>query len=68
MLLQGKVAVVSGLGPGMGRDIALALARALVDCCVHGPARYARAGAAPPSELGRAVRTRMPPPSPRTVR
>lgn len=27
MLLQGKVAVVSGLGPGMGRDISLALAR-----------------------------------------
>ncbi len=26
-LLAGKVAVVSGLGPGMGRDIALALAR-----------------------------------------
>jgi NAD(P)-dependent dehydrogenase (short-subunit alcohol dehydrogenase family) len=27
MLLEGKVAVVSGLGPGMGRDISLALAR-----------------------------------------
>ena len=27
MLLEGKVAVVSGIGPGMGRDIALALAR-----------------------------------------
>lgn len=27
MLLEGKVAIVSGLGPGMGRDIALALAR-----------------------------------------
>jgi len=26
MLLEGKVAVVSGLGPGMGRDISLALA------------------------------------------
>lgn len=27
MLLEGKVAIVSGVGPGMGRDIALALAR-----------------------------------------
>lgn len=27
MLLEGKVALVSGIGPGMGRDIALALAR-----------------------------------------
>ncbi len=27
MLLEGRVAVVSGIGPGMGRDIALALAR-----------------------------------------
>jgi NAD(P)-dependent dehydrogenase (short-subunit alcohol dehydrogenase family) len=27
LLLEGKVAVVSGLGPGMGRDISLALAR-----------------------------------------
>ncbi len=27
MLLDGKVAIVSGIGPGMGRDIALALAR-----------------------------------------
>ena len=27
MLLEGKVAVVSGIGPGMGRDISLALAR-----------------------------------------
>ncbi len=27
MLLEGKVAIVSGIGPGMGRDIALALAR-----------------------------------------
>jgi len=27
MMLEGKVAVVSGLGPGMGRDISLALAR-----------------------------------------
>jgi NAD(P)-dependent dehydrogenase (short-subunit alcohol dehydrogenase family) len=27
MLLEGKVAVVSGLGPGMGRDISLALAK-----------------------------------------
>ena len=26
MLLEGKVAIVSGIGPGMGRDIALALA------------------------------------------
>ena len=27
MLLEGKVAIVSGLGPGMGRDISLALAK-----------------------------------------
>ena len=27
MLLEGKVAIVSGIGPGMGRDITLALAR-----------------------------------------
>jgi NAD(P)-dependent dehydrogenase (short-subunit alcohol dehydrogenase family) len=27
MLLEGKVAIVSGVGPGMGRDIALAFAR-----------------------------------------
>jgi len=27
VLLEGKVAIVSGLGPGMGRDISLALAR-----------------------------------------
>lgn len=27
MMLEGKVAVVSGLGPGMGRDISLALAK-----------------------------------------
>ena len=27
MLLEGKVAIVSGLGPGMGRDISLALGR-----------------------------------------
>ena len=26
MLLEGKNAIVSGIGPGMGRDIALALA------------------------------------------
>jgi NAD(P)-dependent dehydrogenase (short-subunit alcohol dehydrogenase family) len=27
MLLEGKVAIVSGIGPGMGRDLSLALAR-----------------------------------------
>ena len=27
MLLEGKVGLVSGIGPGMGRDIALAFAR-----------------------------------------
>ena len=31
MLLEGRVAVVSGLGPGMGRDISLALAGAGAD-------------------------------------
>ncbi len=27
MLLKGRVAVLAGVGPGMGRDVALALAR-----------------------------------------
>src|SRR5438270_2950849 len=27
MMLEGRVAIVSGIGPGMGRDVALALAR-----------------------------------------
>ncbi len=27
MLLDGRVAIVSGIGPGMGRDISLTLAR-----------------------------------------
>ena len=27
MMLEGKQAVVTGIGPGMGRDISLALAR-----------------------------------------
>ena len=27
MLLQNKVAIISGIGPGMGRDISLAFAR-----------------------------------------
>ena len=31
MLLEGRVAVVSGVGPGMGRDISLALAGAGAD-------------------------------------
>jgi NAD(P)-dependent dehydrogenase (short-subunit alcohol dehydrogenase family) len=31
VLLEGRVAVVSGIGPGMGRDISLALARAGAD-------------------------------------
>lgn len=34
MLLQGKVAVVSGIGPGMGRSIALQLARNGADVCL----------------------------------
>ena len=38
MLLEGKVAIVSGIGPGMGRDIALALAREGADI-VMGPRR-----------------------------
>jgi NAD(P)-dependent dehydrogenase (short-subunit alcohol dehydrogenase family) len=34
VLLEGKVAVVSGIGPGMGRDISLALAREGADLVI----------------------------------
>ena len=34
MLLDGKVAIVSGIGPGMGRDITLALAREGADIAI----------------------------------
>ncbi|MEJ7585548.1 MAG: SDR family oxidoreductase [Acidimicrobiales bacterium] len=36
MLLEGKVAVVSGIGPGMGRDISLALAAEGADVVLGG--------------------------------
>ncbi|MBV9950510.1 MAG: SDR family NAD(P)-dependent oxidoreductase, partial [Acidimicrobiia bacterium] len=36
MLLDGKVAVVSGIGPGMGRDISLALAQQGADIVLGG--------------------------------
>jgi NAD(P)-dependent dehydrogenase (short-subunit alcohol dehydrogenase family) len=34
MLLEGQVAVVSGIGPGMGRDVSLALAREGADLAI----------------------------------
>ena len=34
MLLEGRVAVVSGIGPGMGRDVSLALAREGADLAI----------------------------------
>lgn len=54
MMLEGKVAVVSGLGPGMGRDISLALAREGADI-VMAARREKRMGrvAAEIEELGR---------------
>ena len=36
MLLEGKVGIVSGIGPGMGRDIALAFARQGADVALVG--------------------------------
>lgn len=39
MLLEGKVAIVSGIGPGMGRDISLAFAREGADVALGGRTR-----------------------------
>ena len=36
MLLEGKVAIVSGIGPGMGRDISLKLAEHGADVVLGG--------------------------------
>ena len=54
MLLEGKVAVVSGLGPGMGRDISLALATEGADIvmCARSEDRMSVV-AAEVAELGR---------------
>src|SRR5690349_8482365 len=49
MLLQNRVAIGSGIGPGMGRDIALALARAGADVVL--PARGADKPAAVAAEV-----------------
>ena len=57
MLLEGKVAVVSGLGPGMGRDISLALATEGADIvmCARSEERMSVV-AAEVAELGRRAR------------
>lgn len=56
MLLEGKVAVVSGLGPGMGRDISLALAEQGADIVMVARRATRMAKAAPEVEaLGRRV-------------
>ena len=54
MLLEGKVAVVSGLGPGMGRDISIALATEGADIvmCARSEERMSVV-AAEVAELGR---------------
>jgi len=58
MLLEGKVAVVSGIGPGMGRDISLALAREGADVVLGGrTADKLDRVAAEVTELGRRALT-----------
>lgn len=54
MLLEGKSAVVSGIGPGMGRDIALAFAREGADLVMVGRSdRHMPKVAAEVADLGR---------------
>lgn len=56
MLLEGKVAIVSGLGPGMGRDISLALAGHGADIVMGARKPESMAGPAAEVEaLGRRV-------------
>jgi NAD(P)-dependent dehydrogenase (short-subunit alcohol dehydrogenase family) len=58
MLLAGRVAIVSGIGPGMGRDVSLALAREGADLAIAARTQASLDGvAAEVAELGRRVVT-----------
>ncbi len=54
-LLQGRVAIVSGIGPGMGRDVSLALAREGADLVLAARTRE-QARARSPAEVRAAGR------------